>query len=57
VVEDRVDLVWEEAGALVVARVATGPAGGDPPHLPPDALAAALGRPVRELLVLDLSGS
>ena len=55
VVEDRLDLVWEEAGGLVVVRVATTPTDRDPPPLPPDVLGAALGRPVRELLVLDLS--
>jgi hypothetical protein len=55
VVEDRLDLVWEEQGELVVVRVDTGSTDRIAPGLPPAALASALGQPVRELLVLDLA--
>jgi ATP-dependent helicase/nuclease subunit A len=50
VVEDRLDVLFEEQGELVVVR-----AGGAPgPAV--EALVAALGRPVREVLVLGLAG-
>jgi ATP-dependent helicase/nuclease subunit A len=53
VVEDRLDLVFEEPEGLVVVRV---DAGGDAasPGIPSEMLAPALGRPVREALVLSL---
>ena len=53
VVEDRVDLLWEEAGGLVIARLETGDRATR--GLPPEALASALGRPVHDVLVLDLA--
>ena len=56
VAEDRLDLVFEEPGGLVVVRVDAGAGDAASPGLPPDALAPALGRPVREALVLSLSG-
>ena len=57
VTDERLDLLFEEVGGLVAVRVAPDPTGRGPRDLPPDALAAALGRPVREQLVLDLAAS
>src|SRR5262249_61543555 len=54
VVEDRLDVLFEEQGGLVVVRTADAADGSPGP--PVEALAAALGRPVREVLVLDLAG-
>jgi ATP-dependent helicase/nuclease subunit A len=54
--EDRLDLVFEESGALVAVRVEAGGARVSP-RLSSEALGRALGRPVRELCVLDLTGS
>ncbi len=56
VVEERLDLVWEEGGELVVVRVGSGPGDRATPPLPDAVLASALGRPVRDVLVLDLAG-
>ena len=55
VAEDRLDLLFEEPGGLVVVRVETGAADAASPGLPPDALSRALGRPVREVLTLSLA--
>jgi len=56
VVEDRLDLVFEEQGGLVVVRT-----GNETPEASPrlsvDVLGAALRRPVREVLVVDLAGA
>jgi hypothetical protein len=52
--EDRLDLVWEEAEGLVVARVDTGAPDSRP--LSPDALAPARGRPGQEARVVERSG-
>jgi ATP-dependent helicase/nuclease subunit A len=53
VVEDRLDIVFEESGGLVVVRV--GPAAdGASPERSPETFAPALGRPVREVLTLSL---
>jgi ATP-dependent helicase/nuclease subunit A len=57
VVEDRLDLLFEESGELVAVRVETGTAAGASARLGADALSRALGRPVRELLALDLGGA
>ena len=56
VTEDRLDIVFEESGELVVVRVGTA-ADGVSPGLPAEALAPALGRPVREVVALNLAGS
>jgi ATP-dependent helicase/nuclease subunit A len=56
VVEERLDLVWEEGDELVVVRVGGGFGDRAAPPLPDAVLASALGRPVREALVLDLAG-
>ena len=53
VVEDRLDMLFEEPGGLVVVRTAS-PEDGASPRLSPETLAAALGRPIRDVLVLDL---
>ncbi len=55
VAEDRLDLLFEEPGGLVVVRVEAGAADAASTGLEPDALARALGRPVREVLTLSLS--
>ncbi len=55
IVEDRLDLVLEEPGGLVVVRLAT--PGEVPPRLPAEALGPALGRPVLDVLTLDLAGT
>ncbi len=55
VTEDRLDILFEEPGGLVVLRVETDARDAVSPGLPPDALAAALGRPVLEMLTLSLS--
>ena len=55
VAEDRLDLLFEEPGGLVVVRVEAGVADAASPGFQPDALARALGRPVREVLTLTLS--
>jgi hypothetical protein len=55
VTEDRLDILFEEPGGLVVLRVETDARDAVSPGLPPEALAAALGRPVQELLTLSLS--
>jgi ATP-dependent helicase/nuclease subunit A len=55
VVEDRLDLVFEESGALVAVRIETGAADGASARLGADALTQALGRPAQELLGLDLA--
>jgi ATP-dependent helicase/nuclease subunit A len=52
VVEDRLDVLFEERRRLVVVRIGTGTDGASRP-LAPEALASALGRPVREVVVLD----
>jgi hypothetical protein len=44
------DFLFEEAGELVALRIETGARDGISPGLSVDALAPALGRPVRELL-------
>jgi ATP-dependent helicase/nuclease subunit A len=56
-VEGRADLVFAEAGGLVVVEVKTDadPGGGEQVGLYAEALARALGRPVREAVVLRLS--
>jgi ATP-dependent exoDNAse (exonuclease V) beta subunit len=54
VMEDRLDILFEEPGGLVAVRLGDG-ATDAAPGLPPDALARALGRPVREVLRLDLA--
>jgi hypothetical protein len=54
VVEDRLDLLFEEPGGLVVVQTGNAVDGASP-GLPAATLAAALGRPVREILVLDLA--
>jgi hypothetical protein len=51
--EDTLDLVFEEAGELVVVRFDDEPSA---PALPVTALAQTLGRPVRETRVLSLTG-
>jgi hypothetical protein len=56
VVEDRLDLVFEEPGGLVVVRVDAGEDAARP-AMSPEMLAPALGRPVREALVLSLTGA
>jgi hypothetical protein len=53
VVEERLDMLFEEQGGLVAVRVPT-PGAGVSPGLSSEALAAGLGRPIREVLVLDL---
>jgi hypothetical protein len=55
VTEDRLDILFEEPGGLVVLRVETDARDAVSPGLPPEALAAALGRPVLEMLTLSLS--
>ena len=58
VAEDRLDILFEEPGGLVVVRIETGAAdapGIASPGLRPDALARALGRPVREVLTLSFA--
>jgi len=55
VADDRLDLLFEEPGGLVVVRIEAGAAEGASTGLRPDALARALGRPVREVLTLSLS--
>jgi ATP-dependent helicase/nuclease subunit A len=58
IVDDRLDLVFEEEGeegGVVVVRTGT-QANGASPGLPAEALAAALGRPVRDVVVLDFAG-
>jgi ATP-dependent helicase/nuclease subunit A len=55
IAEDRLDIVFEEPRGLVVVRVLTGVTDWTSPGLPPEALAPALGRPVREVLTLDLT--
>ena len=57
VVEDRLDVLFEEPGGLVVVRLVVGAADGVSPGLQPDALAQALGRPVSDVLTLDLAGA
>jgi ATP-dependent helicase/nuclease subunit A len=54
-VEHRLDLLFEEDGALVAVRVAADPEGGPGSPLTAERLAGVLGRPVREVLVLDPS--
>jgi hypothetical protein len=54
VAEDRLDLLFEESGGLVVVRVEAGAADAASTGLQPDSLARALGRPVREVLTLSL---
>jgi ATP-dependent helicase/nuclease subunit A len=56
VLEDRLDLVWEEDGGLVAVRVGSALASGATVPGPPDALSSALGRRVGEVLHLDLAG-
>jgi ATP-dependent helicase/nuclease subunit A len=56
VVEDRLDFLFEEQGGLVVIRAGNAADGGLP-GLPAETLATALGRHVREVLVLDLAGA
>src|SRR5262249_38680496 len=56
VVGDRLDLIFEGQGGLVVVRIGN-TEDGSSPGLPTATLAAALGRPVREVLVLDLASS
>jgi hypothetical protein len=53
---DTLDLVFEEAGALIVVRFDDGAAAPAPSPLPTASLARALGRPVREAHVLSLTG-
>jgi hypothetical protein len=54
VVADRLDLLFEEPEGLVVVR--TGSAlDGASPALPAEAIATTFGRPVREVLALDLT--
>jgi ATP-dependent helicase/nuclease subunit A len=53
VVEERLDMLFEEQGGLVVVRIAN-PGDGVSLGLSSESLAAALGRPIREVLVLDL---
>jgi ATP-dependent helicase/nuclease subunit A len=55
VVEDRLDILFEEPGGLVVVRLAAGVAEGASASLQPEALARGLGRPIREVLTLSLS--
>ena len=50
VAEDRLDLLFEEPGGLVVVRVERARPTRASPGLPPDALSRALGRPVPEVL-------
>jgi hypothetical protein len=53
VVEDRLDIVFEEPDGLVVVRL--GPAADDrTPERSPETFAPALGRPVTAVLTLDL---
>jgi ATP-dependent helicase/nuclease subunit A len=55
--EDTLDLVFEEPGGLVVVRFDDGDAAlPKPPSLPAATLSRALGRPVLEVLALDLTG-
>jgi hypothetical protein len=54
IVEDRLDVLFEERRALVVVRVETG-VDGPSTALAPDTLAGALGRRVREVLTLELT--
>ena len=53
--EDRLDLLFEEPGGLVVVRLEGGAAEVASPGLPSDVLSRALGRPVLEVLTLSLS--
>ncbi len=58
VADDRLDILFEEPGGLVVVRIETGAAdatGIASPGLRPDALSRALGRPVREVLTLSFA--
>jgi hypothetical protein len=54
--EDTLDLVFEEAGELIVVRFDDEPSAPAAPVLPVTALAQTLGRPVRETRVLSLTG-
>ena len=54
--EDTLDLVFEEAGELVVVRFDDEPSAPAAPALPVTVLAQTLGRPVRETRVLSLTG-
>jgi hypothetical protein len=54
VTQDRLDILFEESEGLVAVRVEDG-AVETAPGLRDDALARALGRPVREVLRLDLA--
>jgi hypothetical protein len=58
VAEDRLDILFEEPGGLVVVRIETGAVdapGIASSGLRPDALSRALGRPVREVLTLSFA--
>jgi hypothetical protein len=52
--EGRLDLVFEEPQGLVVVRVAPDATAGTSDGFPPETLTPVLGRPVREVLTLDL---
>jgi ATP-dependent helicase/nuclease subunit A len=56
VVEDRLDLLFEERGALVAVRLRVGADGEPDAPLGAEALGRLLGRPVREVVLLDLEG-
>jgi ATP-dependent helicase/nuclease subunit A len=54
VAEDRLDMVFEESGGLVVVRIEPQVDPGS--AIPADALGTALGRPVREVVTLSFGG-
>jgi hypothetical protein len=54
VAEDRLDIVFEEEGELVVVRAGL-PADGPSVGLPAEILSPALGRPIREVAILNLA--
>jgi hypothetical protein len=54
VAEDHLDIVFEEEGELVVVRAGL-PADGPSIALPAEILSAALGRPIREVAILNLA--
>jgi hypothetical protein len=56
VTEDRLDVVFEEPGGLIVVRVESGAADGVSHGLSLDALTRAFARPVREVVALNLAG-
>jgi hypothetical protein len=53
--EERLAFLFEEAGGLVAVRIEAGEASAPAPALGLEALGRALGRPVREVVTLDLA--